>query len=771
MQKFMDLTVIDVKSPDCILVREAPSASPSQNVETFKEMSREMNDYFNDQYLVFDVHFPKNNEICAALINKHGRWHRVRIKQILSSLRGPKVSCFLLDTGKVETIQVQNIRQIPLKFLEVPFQAKTFVLLGVQPLTLSINSDIQAVQRPCKVWDKSVTTFIRDLFREASMIQAIVKTEKASRLFGHMYLKIPGKEFLVSLNDRLVQEKYAIFGSGHISNLSEEEPEQNCVSSSEDMNSSKVRDSLSPIPLKNCRSKESTKYYGSFLPDSLSPEEVIERKKPERLPKGVCNSHRSSSRMRRVSTCSDSDSSPSICTRRGYMQYLEKVKSQRQKHKSLESILQRGDGEGDKENTDGSSSPPLAESAPQLPQLEDIPKESPGILRSTKKPHRKSHLGSRENIDMATPVTLAGRGRGQGKGRGKLLNWGLTACNNNKDSHSEVSCLRKSKMVTPVTHQDVSNQKVNQQLHNTSGQSSSDRSRIGKANKSLSSKKWNSSARNSQRSCSSDYNNGDSLDDEEIIRGQSVIGDVLPSGSRIQRINKILGNHNKISSNDHQLRSIPTLEEISSEGSLSTEEIYQPPLNDSGKHAPKNSSNFSLYRSSEVFSSSESYPASRNKNSDNESNNDSRNNNRHGLFYRHCDQEDDNNELDLILSHLRSVRKTSNASSWHSPAETETTGCSAKTTIENTSPQSLASSSSSASSLLSSNCKIQFNHSTSSPQSKWILPVRSSDSKCSESELDKHQRNSEVPEEISKLSIGKRLHSRSSNQSDVFLKK
>ncbi|XP_029647410.1 uncharacterized protein LOC115221375 [Octopus sinensis] len=553
MQKVMDLAVVDVKSPDCILVREVPSASPSQNLETFKEMSEEMNDYFSDQYLVFDVHYPKNNEICAALIAKHGRWHRVRIKQILSSLRGTKVSCFLLDTGKLETIQVQNIRQIPVKFLEVPFQVKTFVLLGVQPLTLSINSDIQAVQRPCKVWDKSVTTFMRDLFTEACKIQAIVKTEKASRLFGDLYLKIPGKEFLVSLNDRLVQEKYAIFRSGHISNLSEEEPEQNSVSSSEDMSSSKVRDSLSPIPLKNCHSKESAKYYGSFLPDSLTPDEAIERKKPERSLKGVCNSHRSPSSFRQVSTSSDSDSSPSIHTRRGYIQYLEKVKSQRQKYNSPESVLHRGDREGDKENTDGSSSPSLTESAPRLPQLEDIPKESPDILRSSKEPHRKSHLGSRENIDIATPFALAGRGRGQGKGRGKLLNWGLTACNNNKDSHSRVSCLRKSKMITPVTNQDVSDQKVSQHLHNTSGQSSSDHSRIGKANK------WNSSAMNSQGSCSSDYNHGNSLDEEEIIRGQSVIGDVLPSGrgdsdragSRIHKINRILGNHNKISSNDH----------------------------------------------------------------------------------------------------------------------------------------------------------------------------------------------------------------------------
>ncbi|XP_036366830.1 putative ATP-dependent RNA helicase TDRD12 [Octopus sinensis] len=90
--------------------------------------------------------------------------------------------------------------------------------------------------------------------------------------------------------------------------------------------------------------------------------------------------------------------------------------------------------------------------------------------------------------------------------------------------------------------------------------------------------------------------------------------------------------------------------------------------------------------------------------------------------------------------------------------------------MENTSPKSLPSSSS-ASSLLLSDCKIQFNQSASSPQSKWIRPERGNDSKCSEPELDKYQRNSEVPEEISKLSIGKCLHSRSSNQSDVFLKK
>ncbi|XP_072196371.1 tudor domain-containing protein 1 [Excalfactoria chinensis] len=109
-----------------------------------------------------DVLKPEKGEPCCALFSGDGNWYRALVENIVSDR---VVQVRFVDYGNVEEVPVDNIRQIPSSFLELPFQGIKCWLSGIKPAGSKWNSKATERFHKCTAGMKleaRVTSFSRD---------------------------------------------------------------------------------------------------------------------------------------------------------------------------------------------------------------------------------------------------------------------------------------------------------------------------------------------------------------------------------------------------------------------------------------------------------------------------------------------------------------------------------------------------------------------------------------------------------------------------------
>ena len=90
---------------------------------------RELADYAEG---ISRIHAPKLNEICIARF-PDGKWYRAACVNFSSGVAGTRYTCIQVDYGHLNLIGVEDIRQIPKRFVEfLAFQAHHTVLDGTK---------------------------------------------------------------------------------------------------------------------------------------------------------------------------------------------------------------------------------------------------------------------------------------------------------------------------------------------------------------------------------------------------------------------------------------------------------------------------------------------------------------------------------------------------------------------------------------------------------------------------------------------------------------
>ncbi|CAH1780073.1 unnamed protein product, partial [Owenia fusiformis] len=193
---------------------EVAGEEMSEEAQEFQRLSERINNTMNNQNMfnaMLRDYTP--GQVCLGRRVQDKIWYRVRLIDVIGTTRGQQAKCLLLDYAETEMIPCSWLRESPHKFLEIPYQAKEFVLYKIQPCTLQTNLDLTVTNTPCKQWDPSAEKFIRDQVKAASSAHVELRhVEKG--LFNSVkhqaLIFINSNGETTCLNDLLVQRGYAM---------------------------------------------------------------------------------------------------------------------------------------------------------------------------------------------------------------------------------------------------------------------------------------------------------------------------------------------------------------------------------------------------------------------------------------------------------------------------------------------------------------------------------------------------------------------------------
>ena len=94
--------------------------------EKFEDLSSNMDLHYYDKDAIPRVGQPEVGKIYAAQVSSD--WHRVKVTE----LRGIECTCWFLDHGDQDKVPVEDLREIAPKFLDLPAQAITVELAGLE---------------------------------------------------------------------------------------------------------------------------------------------------------------------------------------------------------------------------------------------------------------------------------------------------------------------------------------------------------------------------------------------------------------------------------------------------------------------------------------------------------------------------------------------------------------------------------------------------------------------------------------------------------------
>ena len=157
--------------------------------------------FFFDHEKMPTVDQPQIGKIYAAKVDSE--WHRVEITDV----HGIWVTCFYIDEGEKVATTVENIRELPGKFLTLPAQAVSVRLVGLEGFADNSNA-LQEVQRDietkalvAQVVQRIPLPSFMDTIREGDL-----KFKVHSRDTNNIALVLhdTSKEEDVNLNERLL---------------------------------------------------------------------------------------------------------------------------------------------------------------------------------------------------------------------------------------------------------------------------------------------------------------------------------------------------------------------------------------------------------------------------------------------------------------------------------------------------------------------------------------------------------------------------------------
>ena len=94
--------------------------------ERFEDLSSNMDLHYYDKEAIPAVTAPEVGRIYAAHLSSD--WHRVRVVEV----RGRECTCWFVDHGDTEVVPMEDLREVAPKFLDLPPQAVTMQLAGLE---------------------------------------------------------------------------------------------------------------------------------------------------------------------------------------------------------------------------------------------------------------------------------------------------------------------------------------------------------------------------------------------------------------------------------------------------------------------------------------------------------------------------------------------------------------------------------------------------------------------------------------------------------------
>ncbi|KAJ3597170.1 hypothetical protein NHX12_003570 [Muraenolepis orangiensis] len=152
-------------------------------------------------------------QVCVLYWSEMRSWCRATVESVV--LLGPvstvtHVRCFLVDHGERVVVTSDRIRAVEPEFLQVPFQARRYSLVGISPATMKLSlCEEKALLTPSNQWDSSATRYLHNLLQASTQVEALLKEEACDPRPMELYLTVQGVKICV--NDDLVVKRFAFY--------------------------------------------------------------------------------------------------------------------------------------------------------------------------------------------------------------------------------------------------------------------------------------------------------------------------------------------------------------------------------------------------------------------------------------------------------------------------------------------------------------------------------------------------------------------------------
>ena len=161
--------------------------------EKFEDLSSNMDLHYYDKATIPRVGQPEVGKIYAAQVSSD--WHRVKVTE----LRGIVCTCWFLDHGDEDKVPVEDLREIAPKFLELPPQAITVELAGLEDYDYS-ESLVQHLNN--YLLGKSLVGKVEN---RKALGNNLVKTSKSSCQPRMVLFDTSSEDVDVNLNQKLIE--------------------------------------------------------------------------------------------------------------------------------------------------------------------------------------------------------------------------------------------------------------------------------------------------------------------------------------------------------------------------------------------------------------------------------------------------------------------------------------------------------------------------------------------------------------------------------------
>ncbi|XP_019712491.1 putative ATP-dependent RNA helicase TDRD12 isoform X2 [Hippocampus comes] len=209
MSKLINLKFVD---PSCIWAQlDSLAGMEAVGKHQYNELFVHMNNFYEDVTSDECVVTPSSLEegqVCVVYWSQMKIWCRARLQSIVSDSHMSLAYCDLLDHGESLVVLLSQIRHVKQDFLQLPFWMRRFHLARVKPLTLQVSFCEKAKLAPSSHWDSSATSYMHDLLKTSSQMEAVLMKDESNSTAIELYVTV--KSVKICVNDELVSKQFAI---------------------------------------------------------------------------------------------------------------------------------------------------------------------------------------------------------------------------------------------------------------------------------------------------------------------------------------------------------------------------------------------------------------------------------------------------------------------------------------------------------------------------------------------------------------------------------
>ncbi|XP_077425184.1 putative ATP-dependent RNA helicase TDRD12 isoform X2 [Vanacampus margaritifer] len=210
MSKLLNLKLVD---PSCIWAQldglgGMEVVDKHQYDKLFVQMNLFYDDATSDEWAVTPSSL-EEGQVCVVYWSQMKMWCRARLESTVSDSHTNFAWCHLLDNGEQLIVLFSQIRRVEQSFLQLPFRMRRFHLARVKPLSMQVSVCEKAKLVPSSRWDSSATSYMCDLLKTSSQMEAVLLKDESNSTAIELYMSVKGVKICV--NDDLVSKRFAIY--------------------------------------------------------------------------------------------------------------------------------------------------------------------------------------------------------------------------------------------------------------------------------------------------------------------------------------------------------------------------------------------------------------------------------------------------------------------------------------------------------------------------------------------------------------------------------